>query len=303
MLPPLADRPVAVPDEDPRQPLVYQLLIGHGSAVAVHRHGLDLSRLGEDEDRGDVFSLCPEILMLLRAVDPPEANLLGLPVVEDGDRVTTGHTDDLAGPCAAGRWQVEEKCRDNPRCQSSSQRNRSPHLITSPGNCEARSMPLSRWSGFCEWDYFLDLSLKLGPNLFSWMDNYFHLLAMTPKGNLAEFMRHINISYTSAFNRRHRWVGHLYQGRYKAFLFDADNYLLELSRYIHLNPVRLKAFEKKMASEKWAELSRFRWSSLSGYLFSTKREAFVGLRDGSLPGGRRYSEGEAGVSEIHLLRA
>jgi len=107
------------------------------------------------------------------------------------------------------------------------------------------------------------------------MDNHFHLLVMTPKGNLSEFMRHFNVSYTCAFNRRHRRVGHLYQGRYKAFLIDADNYLLALSRYIHLNPVRLKAFEKKMADEKWAELSRFGWSSLSGYLFSTKREAFV----------------------------
>lgn len=44
-------------------------------------------------------------------------------------------------------------------------------------------------------------------------------------------------------------------------------------QYIHLSPLRLKAFEKKMADEKWGELSRFRWSSLSGYLFSTKREA------------------------------
>jgi putative transposase len=107
------------------------------------------------------------------------------------------------------------------------------------------------------------------------MDNHFHLLLMTPKGNLGEFMRHFNISYTSAFNRRHRRVGHLYQGRYKAFLVDADNYLLALSRHIHLNPVRVKAFGKKTAEEKWGELSRFRWSTLSGYLFSTKREAFV----------------------------
>ena len=56
------------------------------------------------------------------------------------------------------------------------------------------------------------------------MDTHFHLLVMTPKGNLAEFMRHFNVSYTSAFNRRHRRVGHLYQGRYKAFLIDADTY-------------------------------------------------------------------------------
>jgi len=107
------------------------------------------------------------------------------------------------------------------------------------------------------------------------MDNHFHLLVLTPRGNLAEFMRHFNVSYTSAFNRRHRRAGHLYQGRYKAFLIDADNYLLALSRYIHLNPVRLKAFVKKTVEEKRAELGRCRWSSLWGYLFSTRREACI----------------------------
>ncbi len=107
------------------------------------------------------------------------------------------------------------------------------------------------------------------------MENHFHLLVMTPKGNLAEFMRHFNVSYTSVFNRRHRRAGHLHQGRYKAFLIDADNYLLAVSRYIHLNPVRLKAFGKKTVKEKWAELGRCRWSSLSGYLFSAKREACI----------------------------
>ena len=61
------------------------------------------------------------------------------------------------------------------------------------------------------------------------MSNHFHLLVATPKGNLSEFMRHFNISYTAAFNRRHRRVGHLYQGRYKAILVDQDSYLLELS--------------------------------------------------------------------------
>jgi len=55
------------------------------------------------------------------------------------------------------------------------------------------------------------------------MPNHFHLLLTTPEGNLSEFMRHFNISYTSAFNRRHKRVGHLYQGRYKAFVIQADN--------------------------------------------------------------------------------
>ena len=87
------------------------------------------------------------------------------------------------------------------------------------------------------------------------MPNHFHLLVTTPEGNLSEFMRHFNISYTSAFNRRHGRVGHLYQGRYKAFLIDADHYLLEVSRYIHLNPIRIKKdFSAISPNETWDEL-------------------------------------------------
>jgi len=58
------------------------------------------------------------------------------------------------------------------------------------------------------------------------MDNHFHLIVRTSRGNLFEFMRHFNITYTSAFNRRHRRVGHLYQGRYKAIVVDQDSYLV-----------------------------------------------------------------------------
>jgi putative transposase len=83
------------------------------------------------------------------------------------------------------------------------------------------------------------------------MTNHFHVLVSTPEGNLAEFMRHFNISYTSAFNNRHNRVGHLYQGRYKSFLIDADSYLLEVSRYIHLNPVRIAASGRISVEKKW----------------------------------------------------
>ena len=77
------------------------------------------------------------------------------------------------------------------------------------------------------------------------MTNHFHFLLTTPDGNLSEFMRHFNIAYTYTFNRRHKRSGHLYQGRYKSFLIDADTYLKEVSRYIHLNPVRIKKHSKK----------------------------------------------------------
>jgi REP element-mobilizing transposase RayT len=107
------------------------------------------------------------------------------------------------------------------------------------------------------------------------MPNHFHFLLTTPEGNLAEFMRHFNVSYTSVFNRRHERVGHLYQGRYKAFLIDADSYLLELSRYIHLNPVRGKAFSDKSEKEKWDVIRNFKNSSLPGYFSVKKRDGFV----------------------------
>lgn len=70
------------------------------------------------------------------------------------------------------------------------------------------------------------------------MSNHYHLLIETPEGNLSRGMRHLNGIYTQQFNRRHNRVGHILQGRYKAIVVDKDNYLLELSRYIVLNPIR-----------------------------------------------------------------
>ena len=70
------------------------------------------------------------------------------------------------------------------------------------------------------------------------MSNHYHLLIEPPEGNLSIGMRQLNGIYTQQFNRRHNRVGHVLQGRYKAILADKDNYLLELYRYIVLNPVR-----------------------------------------------------------------
>ena len=75
---------------------------------------------------------------------------------------------------------------------------------------------------------------------YAWclMDNHYHLLIQTPEANLSKGMRQLNGVYTQASNRRHQRVGHLFQGRFKAILVDREAYLLELSRYIVLNPVR-----------------------------------------------------------------
>lgn len=70
------------------------------------------------------------------------------------------------------------------------------------------------------------------------MTNHYHLLLETPDANLSDGMRQLNGVYTQTFNRTHKRVGHLFQGRFKAILVQKDSYLLEVSRYIVLNPVR-----------------------------------------------------------------
>ena len=70
------------------------------------------------------------------------------------------------------------------------------------------------------------------------MDNHYHLLVETPNANLSAGMRHLNGVYTQLTNRVHGRVGHVFQGRFGAIVVDKDNYLLELARYVVLNPVR-----------------------------------------------------------------
>ena len=70
------------------------------------------------------------------------------------------------------------------------------------------------------------------------MVNHYHLIIETPEGNLSQGMRQLNGVYTQYVNRNHDRVGHLFQGRYKAILVERDSHLLELARYVVLNPVR-----------------------------------------------------------------
>lgn len=72
------------------------------------------------------------------------------------------------------------------------------------------------------------------------MNNHYHLLIETSESNLSKAMRDINGNYTQTFNTRHRRVGHVLQGRYKAFLVEKELYLLSLAKYIVNNPVRAK---------------------------------------------------------------
>jgi REP element-mobilizing transposase RayT len=72
------------------------------------------------------------------------------------------------------------------------------------------------------------------------MTNHYHLLVETPEANLSRGMRHLNGVYTQAFNRRHMRTGHVLQGRFKAIVVERESHLLELARYVVLNPVRAK---------------------------------------------------------------
>ena len=89
------------------------------------------------------------------------------------------------------------------------------------------------------------------------MDTHYHLLLETPSGNLPQIMRHINGAYTIYFNVKRSRAGHLFQGRYKAILVDIDEYAKELSRYIHLNPVRAKSVQTP---------EEYDWSSYQFYI-------------------------------------
>ena len=121
---------------------------------------------------------------------------------------------------------------------------------------------------------FTGFDKKSDPFPKTLMDNHFHLFAETPLGNLSEFMRQFNISYTSRFNRKYRRSGHLYQERYSSILVDKDTYAVMLSRYIHLSPIRTREMEDVPPREKEKLFRSHRWSSLHGYLQKLKKEAF-----------------------------
>jgi putative transposase len=100
---------------------------------------------------------------------------------------------------------------------------------------------------------------------FVLMGNHFHLVAQTHRANLRRWMHWLLVCYTVYFNRRHRSSGQLFQGRYKSFLVQEGDYLLGLSRYVHLNPVRGVSLGRGTPAERRKRLRTFKWSSYRGY--------------------------------------
>jgi putative transposase len=114
-------------------------------------------------------------------------------------------------------------------------------------------------------EYIKEVQIRFGFILHAYvlMGNHYHLIGETPRANLSAVMHSINGAYTTYFNKKRKRSGHLFQGRYKAILIDHDSYLLELSRYIHLNPVKAGMVEKP---------EDYAFSSYASYIFPDKED-------------------------------
>jgi REP element-mobilizing transposase RayT len=98
------------------------------------------------------------------------------------------------------------------------------------------------------------------------MENHFHLLVRTPRANLSQFMQRLNTSYALYARYKHRKPGHLFEARFKAKLVQDEKYLLALTRYIHLNPIKIAAYRRLSKPERVRVLEAFPWSSYPGYV-------------------------------------
>jgi REP element-mobilizing transposase RayT len=114
------------------------------------------------------------------------------------------------------------------------------------------------------------LGEALGPfglELIAWvlMPNHYHLILRTPRGNLSRSMGWFQTTFTVRYNRRHRRVGHLFQGRYKAQVVEASSHAARLIPYVHLNPVRRHKRGKVVLVGTPKELDGYAWSSHPDY--------------------------------------
>jgi putative transposase len=141
--------------------------------------------------------------------------------------------------------------------------------VTSRGNAR-QPIFLDR----ADWEGFLDILSSVIAR-FSWvchayclMENHYHLVMETPRGNLSRGMRQLNGIYTQFFNRRHKNVGHLFQGRYKAVLVEKESHLLSLCRYVVLNPVRAGVVS---LPEQW------KWSSYRATVGRVNRPPYLAV--------------------------
>ena len=114
---------------------------------------------------------------------------------------------------------------------------------------------------------------------YALMGSHVHLFARTRAANLGRFMQRLLSGYTQWFNKRHDVYGHLFQGRYKALLVDKNAYGKEVSRYIHLNPVRTGMPTRKAVAEQRAALRGYRWSSYRAMIGLARKENWLETKE------------------------
>ncbi|SKC57350.1 transposase [Maledivibacter halophilus] len=98
------------------------------------------------------------------------------------------------------------------------------------------------------------------------MTNHIHMQIETKNVEIWKIMRYINLSYTKYFNNKYNFIGHLFQGRYRAGIIESDAYNLQTSRYIHLNPVKASMVEKPV---------EYKWSSYGVYMGEIKNDIVI----------------------------
>jgi putative transposase len=141
------------------------------------------------------------------------------------------------------------------------------------------------------------------------MDNHYHLLVELHDRNLSRAFQWLNVSYSVWFNRRHDRSGHLFQGRFKSVILDAEAWGLSLSRYVHLNPVHTDQFgldkhrqqgirmgfagmpDAQLVHERILELRQYRWSSFRAYAGLEKAPAWLECRSVIHLGGGDQDDG------------
>jgi len=113
---------------------------------------------------------------------------------------------------------------------------------------------------------------------YSLMPNHYHLFVETPLGNIHRFQLRLNTAYAMYYRFKHHRPGHCFQGRYGGPLVGGDDYIIRLTRYIHLNPIETETMKRKSLEEQKAYLHAYRWSSLPGYLNKSRACEWVDYR-------------------------
>jgi putative transposase len=185
--------------------------------------------------------------------------------------------------------------------------------LTARGN-ERRAIFRSDWDRERFLDLLGELRVRFEVRIHAYvlMSNHYHLIVETAQGQLSRALHWLNVSYTVWFNRRHGRSGHLFQGRFKGILLDVEEHGAALSRYVHLNPVRLVRFglgkkqraqsraglgvaaTREAVSERRAALRQFEWSSYRAYIGMEKPQSWLYVEElRAMVGGPRGKAAES----------